>query len=197
MEPKQDNQKYLHDLNQGAGIAIIAISGVSRSVQLWSRIPGSCGTWYFGWVYLVGLFIQGLHYQLSVLATTRFDRVPLTSTACLAIFWLSVHSIAGSIYRNRGLRFHSYEPGAGILHCWFPAGRSSAIALGSDLVTAVGFSSVLWVLNSPIQSRWYAWMCVWLIVGHMWIQHRDHRRRMTWEDSQFESEHWSEQIQRR
>lgn len=193
----QDKQQPLRDFSMGMNIALSAIFAVNRTVQIWSRTPGTTGTWFFAIYFVAGSIIQSWYCQVNEEAAAHRDLIPYVAIAGLSLFWFSVHGIIHAWLVLRGKRFHSFEPGVGILNSMFPNWSSASASLGSDLIVAMCISISLLLLQSPILSGWYAALCIWLLVSHYWLVARDARRQQTWVDSQFEAENWSEQIRRR
>ena len=193
-QDKQQRQQNLIDLSQGMSLALIGIFAVNRTVQVWSRYPGSTGSWFYGWVFFVGLLLQAWYCQINTNAVNRADFVSIEVIAFVSILWFAIHGVIRSFHLLRGLRLHSYEPGQGVFHWMFPTWNSGFQALASDVITAVLLSIWLWLIGSPVLSSWYTFVCFWLLIGHCWGAASQARRRQIWIDSQVESENWSHQI---
>ncbi len=188
-----DPKQQLRDLSNGMALTISAIFAVNRTVQIWSRIPGTTGPWFFGWLLPIGMCIQGYYYQVNV-STTREDVMPFGFVVGLTLIWLCIHGVKHSLFRQHGLNFHSYEPGSGVLYGMAPRWSLSKFNLASDLFVAAGLSLCLHLLGCPILGQWYAFICVWLPLGQLWIHARDSHRRRKWMDAQIEAQDWSEQL---
>lgn len=191
---QSEKQESLSNLSDGVSLGLTLVFSVNRTVQIWSRVLGSTGTWFYGWMIFVGLAIQAWYYQVNLESQQAADLVSWEAMAWLSVMWYSIHGVVRSIQMARGVRFHSYDPGVGILHRLMSGWSPSAIALTSDLAIAVSFSCGLWLLACPILSGWYAGMLLWLVIGHSWQVARDARRRQIWHDAQVEADHWSQQI---
>lgn len=192
-QDKQQKQQNLIDISQGMTLVLIAIFSVNRSVQIWSRCLGSTGSWFYGWMFFVGLLLQAWYCQLNAHATSRADVISFETIAYVSVFWFAIHGVVRSFHFARGIRFHTYEPGYGVLQGMLPTLSVGSTALASDLTVAVGLSLLCWLIGSPILSGWYASICFWLIVGHLWINMSQSRRLQMWFDSQVESNRWSQQ----
>ncbi len=194
---EQDKQSSLSDFSFGVDVVLSAVFAVNRTVQIWSRAPGSTGTWFFAIYFVAGSLLQSWYYQVNVEASATSDLISQPVVIGLSLFWFSVHGLVHSWFVLRGQTFHSFDPGVGVLNRLFPKWSESSASLGSDLIVSMLLSTVLFLLRSPILSGWYASLCMWLFVSHYWLVARDSRRRQMWIDSQFEAEHWSEQLKRR
>ena len=194
---QQEKNESLGDFSSGVNLALTVIFSVNRNVQIWSRVPGTTGGWFYGWMYFAGLAVQAWYYMANAQYLQRWDLVHFEFMARLSGIWFAVHGVARAIQLARGIRLHSYEPGVGVLQWALPNWPLWLVGLLSDLGVAIALSGGLWLLDSPIQSGWYAAMCVWLLLGHIWIHTRDARRRQIWHDSQIEADDWSQQIGRR
>ena len=141
--------------------------------------------------------MQAWYCEVNAIASMKLDWIPPSALLGLSLIWFSVHGLTRAWHSIHGAQFHSYESGIGILARLFPGWSDGSQAIASDLCVSMAMSLVLWLFQSPILSGWYAAMCMWLILGHLWVYARDARRRQSWIDSQTEAEIWSEQIQRR
>ncbi len=194
---ENQKQESLVDFSTGMTLALTVVFSVSRSVQIWSRVPGSTGSWFYGWMFVVGLGINVWYYQANVQACQARDFIGLAYVAEASIAWFGVHGIV-RLFNNRGtVPSHSYEPGVGILFWLMPALSASTVAIVSDLCVALLLGCVLSLLGSPIQAGWYFAMCFWLSLGHLWIKSRDARNCRVWRDTQYEAEYMSQKINRR
>lgn len=194
MQP--DKPESLSNISDGVNLGLMLVFSVSRTVQIWSRVPGSTGAWFYGWMILVGLGIQAWYYHANLEARQTMDLLGWEAMAWLSLMWFGVHGVVRSIHLARGLRFHSYDPGQGILHRLMPGWSFAASGLTSDLAVSVALSSGLWLIACPILSSWYAGMCFWLVIGHVWLVARDARRRQLWHDARIDADDWSQQIGR-
>lgn len=191
---QQDPQQHLSDLQQTTSLVFVAISSVTKQVKIWSHVPGTCGRWFFGWMYPVGECIAGLYYTLCVTASGEFDAVPYLAVLLLRLVWLAVHQVTGAYYQLQGQQLHSYEPGISILQRYWPRGHVPTITLVADLLVTFSFAGLLSLCDSPVQASFYGWLGLWLIVAHVWIELREARRVAMWRDSQLETERFSERI---
>ena len=181
-------------MQNSSNLLLLAISGVSRTVQIWSRQIGSCGPWFFGWVFVAGEVLRAIHYQFSVAATGHFDSVPFVVVSSAGVFWLLCHLLARKASEMKGQLFHSYEPGVSYLQAVLPQGHVPSLCLAGDLAVAASLSGLLWLCSSPVQASFYGWTCLWVVIGHGWIELRQHRRIVAFKDRQIETERWSEHI---
>ena len=193
----EQEKQQLRDMANGSNLALMLMQGVNRSVQIWSRVPGTTGTWFFGLLFFQGMLIQAWYYQVNVVASKAPDSIPISVSFGLSLIWFAYHGVKRNIYRANGMRFHSYDPGIGILYRAFPNWQPATIDIASDLSVAIALSLLMLVAGSPIQSGWYRGMCIWLVVIHLWNHARDFRRLRALEDAQLEAAYWSEQVRRR
>lgn len=188
----QQKQESLADMSAGIGIALSLLFGVNRTVQIWSRQPGTTGTWYFGFYYFVGAMFQAWYCELNLYASMRSDQIPPHFIIGMSVVWFAVHGISRACFFLRGVRFHSYDPGIGFLAPLCPpTWRCDNVGLLSDLTTAIGLSLAFRFFASPILSGWFAAMSVWLIVAHAWSHARDERMQIARDDAQIEAQQWS------
>lgn len=187
----------LKDYQAGMNLALILMFSINRSVQIWSRVPGSTGSWFYGWLYFVGLGLQAWYYEVNGQATGYYDAIGWLTFAWFSVMWFGIHGVVRSFHFARGLRFHSYEPGRGIFDWMFPNWKPGSASLASDLAVSMALSIVLAIVRSPILSGWYAAMCLWLILAQVWIKASHSRRHQEWIDAKSEAERWSDQIQER
>lgn len=190
----QEPQSPVRDLGFGVDIALSAMLAVNRTVQIWSRCPGTTGTWYFALYFVGGSILQSWYCEMNRLASNSSDLIPQAFVAVASLLWFCVHGVLHTFQLARGRTFHSYDPGSPVLGRLFPAWSEESASLGSDLIVAMLLSIAFLILQSPILSGWYAAMTMWLVVTHTWITFRDARRRQIWIDSQFEAEYWSDHL---
>lgn len=193
----QEQQKSLRDIGTGLNLVLGTLFSISRTVQIWSRMPGTTGTWFFGFYYFVGSLMQTWYCRVNEETLGRTDLVSQSSIMGLSLIWFSIHGVIRGGQFLRGTRFHSFDPGVGILSLLNPKWNANTVSLASDLLVATALSLFLWLLRSPILSGWYASLCVWLVLAHCWILARDTRRMQAWTNSEQEAAYWSEQLRRR
>ena len=194
---QQEQQPPLRDLSIGMSICLSTMSALNRTVQIWSRKPGTTGSWFFAVYFIFGSLIQSWYCQVNEDAGLYRDWVPRVAILGLSLVWFAVHGIAHAWFCILGFQFHSYDPGEGILDSLFAKWSSPSATLASDLIVSMVMSIALLLLQSPILSGWYAAMCIWLLFVHFWLVARDAHRKQIWVDSQVEADTWSKQIQRR
>jgi len=189
MQPQKQDQ--LCDMSTGFNIALMLLFSVNRTVQIWSRVPGTTGTWFLGLYFFFGGMLQTWYCGVNEQASMRTDSIPPCFVLGLSIIWFAVHGIVRGYQFLQGTRFHSYEPGQGVLAPFLPSWQSDSVGFASDAVTAVGLSLAFALFASPGLSGWYASMCFWLIVAQLWSHARDRRMQQARIDAQVEAEQWS------
>lgn len=193
MNPQQQSSPD-EQLQGGVGLAIFAIFSVTRSVQLFSRLPGTTGPWFFGVFFWIGLFIQLWYYQANVQASGRFDAIPDMLIIYLQFAWLVVHWGWRKWTWLKGYRLHSYEPGLGVLHRVLPTWPAEWMGLASDIFVAAALGGICYLANCPILGSWYLAMIPWLLIAQAVIQGRDYMRMQRMDDARIESDEWTRRL---
>lgn len=191
-QPDPDEQ-----LKGGVSLVIFMIFSVTRSVQLFSRLPGTTGPWFFGITFWIGLAFQLYYYQANVEASGRFDAIPDMLIIYPQIAWLVVHWAMRQLTRLKGYRHHSYEPGLGVLHRILPNWQADWMGLASDIVVALSMGGICYLLDCPILGIWFLAMIPWLLLAFALIQGRDNIRMQRMDDARIEADDWSQRIRDR
>ncbi len=189
-----EKQESLVSLKDGMIVGLTIIFSLSRTVQIWSRLPGTTGDWFYGWMFAVGIAISAWYYELNVQASQAIDFIEWRAMAILSGMWFGVHGVVRAIRQLQGVRFHSYEPGVGVLDRFLSRIAPQYAGVISDIATAFALGVVFRCMGCPIQSGWYFAMCFWIAIGNAWIVARDSRRKQMWVDSQVEATEWSHRI---
>ncbi len=190
----ESKQESFGTLSDGINLGLTLIFSVCRTVQIWSRVPGTTGNWFYGWMFAAGLALSAWYYEVNVEASQAMDFIAWKSMAVASVVWFGIHGVARALHQMRGLQFHSYEPGVGILARWISRLTPNHAGLISDLLVAVVLGISFKLLGSPIQSGWYFAMCVWLLIADRWIRFRDARQVQIYIDAQAQSEDWSRRV---
>lgn len=193
--PQQPNPD--EELRGGVALAIFLIFSVTRSVQLFSRVPGTTGPWFFGITFWIGLAIQLYYYQANVEASGRFDAIPEQLLIATQFGWLVVHWMVRAKNRFQGVRLHSYEPGLGVMNRLLPNWHLDWMGVTSDIAVAAVLGGTCMLLDCPILGSWYFAMIPWLLIGQAFIYGRDSLRVQRMEDAQIEADVWSQRFRER
>ncbi|MCA9194634.1 MAG: hypothetical protein KDB03_22840 [Planctomycetales bacterium] len=185
------------DLQGGFALLVFLIFSVNRSVQVFSRIPGTTGLWFFAFFFWFGLGIQAYYYYANVQALARLDAIPEMWFVYTQIAWLQVHTLMRFVTWLRGYRLHSYEPGLGLLHRVLKRWDADWMGLASDVLVAGALGVACHAMDCPIHSGWYFAMIPWLIIGKIVISARDQLRLQRMQDTQIEASVWSQRLKER
>ena len=174
---------------------IILIFGVTRTVQLFSRVPGTTGSWFFGMAFWIGFGIQLFYYQVNVQSSGQFDAIPDRLFVYAIIGWLILHAVCRSHNRSKGMRCHSFSPGLGIFYRWLPNTPEHRIGLISDMATAALLGALGYFFGCPILGSWYLSMTIWLLMAQGCLHARDRYRTQRMDDARIETDAWTRQLQ--
>ncbi|MCA9217974.1 MAG: hypothetical protein KDB27_33115 [Planctomycetales bacterium] len=194
MPPDDQNKISIAD---GITLALMIVFSLTRTVQLFSRLPGTVGPWFLSVFYIVGLSIQLYYCEMKAATTGVLDLVPTTLFLSVCILWHFVHGVFRRLAVAKGAVFHSYEPGLGVLCYLYHGWKLWQIGLISDLAVASTLSFVFYVLRCPHLSSWYLSMIPWLLVGQAYLFVRERFERQTVNDAQIESQIQSQKLWRR
>lgn len=186
---KNDPRQALRDSQVGFYLIYITLTAVGRSVQLWSRIPGTCGRSTLGFSFLASQALLLLFIEVHVSSLRTLDAVPVTTLIGVNLLWWALHNVL----RLRGGIRHSYDPGQGFLTAGvarvLPANcHHFTVGAISDQVTAVGLAYALHLMNCPHLSRWYWLASMCLAVTYLWNSLTEDRRLRNWQDAQIEAD---------
>lgn len=178
----------------GYAMLMCLLFAVTKTVQLFSRRPGTTGTWFFGFVFWIGFGIQLLYYQANVEATGRFDAVPEKAFLLIHIGWFLFHRVRRFFEPRRRGRVHSYDPGVGILRNAFPNWSLGAANFASDAIVSGLMFLACFYGGCPILAGWYFYMPIWLLLEGACSQFRLDYQRQRLDDAQVEADAWTKML---
>lgn len=196
--PEQQDSDFVRDFSKHLNLVLVAMFAASTPAQIWSRIPGSTGGWFFGFFYVGGFAMQLLYIEIKTAAIGRYDAMPFTATFGLSLFWFGLHGVRRTYLRSKGRHLHSYDPGQGILGPVYPHLPNWLSALISDLTVAVAFGIFFHLADSPVQHDWFVWVVVpSLVISQSWVKSREafmHQRHV---DAAAGAKYYADTIKRR
>ena len=169
-----DKQQQQH-LRNALSLAMGLIFSVNRTVEVFSRVAGSTGDWYFGIFLLIGVSVQLYFCEVNAQVSGTPDLIPVHVMIMATIVW-SVHSICRLIRRADGRQQHSYDMGVGILEAWLIAWPPRLVDVLSNAVVAAVIGGCCHLLKSPILGRWYFSVGIWLVATDGFLAVRDRLR---------------------
>ena len=167
--PPKSAEEYLKEEFKSArtGVAVLLVVSytLGRSVQLFSRKPGTSGG-----VPIVGSMIAivafSCYYVVTVQELGREDAIGLEYLILASLIWLVI-DFAKATFRRRSA-VGDYCLGRGILWRWLPNMSFRSVGFSSDLVVASTAGLFFHWMDSPIQANWFAAMIAWLSITHAW-----------------------------
>lgn len=193
----ENMKNHQQELQNGWALVMVLIFSVTRTVQLFSRVPGTCGMWHFGVIYVLGFVIQLLYYQMNVEASGQLDAIPDAVFIFGNLGVLMFHNLAGWWRWSKGYRCHSWCSGLGVLHRFMPRSSDTAVAVISDILVAALLSGICYLFACPILSGWYLSMIGWCLLAQGVLAARKSFQLQRLDDAQFESDAWSADLRER
>lgn len=181
--PTKQTEDYLKEeiksIRNGIGGFLLAGFTVGRTLQVFSRAPGSCGVLlHFAWI--VGIFIQGFYFIGHVETHGRVDASPYELLICIQVMlW-----VIGLIITLRSdVRSKKIDPrylGRGVLKANFPKANDVLIGVVSDILQGLLIIGFFNLVGSPVQAGWYKFILVWVLVCHAcaYLRGWSYRRRV-------------------
>ena len=170
---------------------------ICRTVQVFSRQPGTCGPLAY-LVWPVGVFFQICYYTANVDATGSVDWFGLELLLGIQLFWLLCGVPFAIYYRFfRNAEFSFYDSGFGILQLPFQKKDLASINFMSDFAVAGLLSTFFYLVDSPIIGSWYRAMILWVIFAHAWSHASGNFQMMRFRQTQSYATYWANRFQRR
>lgn len=155
----------------GIGLFLLGIFMICRSVQVFSRVPGTCGPLFVLGNILCMIF-QFWYCQAAVDAYGQ-DAIGVEWMFGIQVFWAVYGIFRTAVHRFRGYEFEFAEIGIGFLYRWMPNSGAASIGLASDMLVASTLCVVFHLFDSPVLGGWYLTMICCLAIGHSWLHARD------------------------
>ncbi|MCA9178415.1 MAG: hypothetical protein KDB14_28335 [Planctomycetales bacterium] len=194
--PDKQAQDFLKDEIKSArnGIGAFMILGFSlaRSIQVFSRVPGSSGL-YFQLAWTIGVALQGFYLAGHVEIHGRVDAVPFEYLLILqGACWLVSFFILAVHWTLSTRPPHDKAMGRGLLTRHLPGLSEQKGGIVSDVAVGGLLIVLLLALRCPVQAACYRFMLGWTLCCHLAIYLRDaqyrwrirtaHRRAARWRD---------------
>ena len=196
-EQPQDGQ-FVRNLGKHTNLVLTLMFAVSTPLQLWSRIPGTTGVWFYGFFLGGGIVIQCIYSVIKTQALMRYDAIPLGSVVALHLVAFGVHGVGRATAHWRGNYCHSYDPGLGIFQPLYPSLPAGAVRLMSDLSVLMAMVLIFDLADSPIQRDWHLWVVLPAIVlSPLWIKAREAHLHQKHIDAVQAANYYTDTIKRR
>jgi len=109
--PEQQESDFVRDFSKHVNWALVAMFAASTPAQIWSRVPGSTGGWFFGFFFVGGFVMQLLYIEIKSSVIGRYDAVSFAAVLGLSLIWFGLHGVRRTYLRSKGLHLHSYDTG--------------------------------------------------------------------------------------
>jgi len=179
----------------GLGVFLMFIFTIGRSVQLFSRVPGTSGP---GLVLasLFSILTQVWYYQMNVDASGSSDSIAIEWVFLVQIVWF-LYCVCATIWNQLpGYGLDLTDIGVGIFRRWLPNSENSVVGFVSDMALAIGLACFFFAFDSPILGGWYRAMVVWLLIGHVWLKARNDIELQRIKNARSRAEYWSNRFNR-
>lgn len=178
----------------GVGGFLIAGLAVCRTLQVFSRVPGTTGL-YSQLAWLAGATIQGFYLFGHTEKYGRIDRISFESILTLQyLWWLVGVGIAVWSSRRRTANARLY-PGRGIFFAhWM---RDDFAGLGSDAVIGIGLIVLFRVFGCPTLANWYSVILGWTVLCHALLFGHELWIRLRIRAAKRRSAYWNKQVRGR
>ncbi len=177
----------------GLGLLLLTIFTLGRSVQVFSRIPGTVGP-AFLLAHLVSMFVQYWFYVGTVEHSGETDMIGIGWIIGAQFVWFAYGVCQTFRFRRLGIDVEFKDLGIGILQTRYPQMTMAQSGVLSDLSIAGAIMLVLFAFGSPISGVWYLVMIFALLFAHAWMEfrHRDGMQRM--KDAKTRAQEWVQKL---
>jgi len=164
--PAKHAEEYLKDEVKSArnGIGGLLLIGhtLCRTVQVFSRVPGSCGgLMLFAWIPAVGA--QAYYFQGNLELHGRQDAIDFEWLILAQTVWWSTGLLMTMVGRHRVAESNR---GRGVLGSFLPGWSPAAVGMISDAVVGGALTALLFGFDSPAAAGWYQMMLALLLFCH-------------------------------
>ena len=168
--PDKQEQEYRAEerksLRNGIGGFLMAGFAMGRTLQIFSRTPGSVGAiLVVAWA--GAAFMQGYYLHGHVQTYGRIDAIPFELLIAVQVVWWLVGLVltfGHVLYRTQP---RDSDLGRGILSFYLPQLSPADVGIVSDVAVGLSLAGVLRLCASPIQSNWYLAMVAWILICHV------------------------------
>lgn len=196
-EQPQDGQ-FIRDLGKHTNLVLTLMFAISTPLQLWSRIPGTTGVWFYGFFFVGGIALQCIYLAIKTQVLMRYDAISFASVAALHLAWFGVHGVSRAVARWRGHYCHSYDPGIGISQPLYPSLPAGAGRLVSDLTVLMAAVLIFDLTDCPLQRDWHLWVVLPAVVMcQIWIKAREAHLHQKHIDAVQAAHYYTDTIKRR
>ncbi|APZ93411.1 hypothetical protein [Fuerstiella marisgermanici] len=178
--PNKQSEEFVKEeiksFRNGIGGFLIAGLTVCRTLQVFSRIPGSSGLW-LNLAWIAGAAIQGFYLSGHVQKYGRVDVISFEAFLTFQYLWWLV-DVAIRIWfsRKRSRPARLYQGRAIFFRHWM---RDDIAGVASDVVVGVGMITFFRVLACSTLANWYSVILGWtvfcqgfLLARELWIRLR-------------------------
>ncbi|RCS46477.1 hypothetical protein DTL42_16095 [Bremerella cremea] len=164
-QPEEYHEEEIRSIRNGIGGFLIAGFAMGRTLQIFSRSPGSAGSilvaaWAFA-VFVQGYYLHG-HTQLH----GRIDAIPFELLIAAQVVWWLVGLVLTFVHILYRTQARDSDLGRGVLSCYFPRLSTTAAGIVSDVGIGLALAALLRLFASPVQSNWYLIMVGWILICH-------------------------------
>ena len=167
--PQKESEEYLEEeiksARNGFGGLLIAGFALARTLQVFSRTPGSCGVLLLA-AWLAAVAVQAVYFQGHIEKHGVIDATPYHWMLVAQSLPWSVGCLM-TVFRSRRRRpIPDRELGRGILSSHLPKLSITAAGVVSDIAIGCVLIVALHLLGSPVQAGWYQVITGWAVFCH-------------------------------
>ncbi len=188
---KQEMESYRF----GLGAVLIFVFTIGRSVQIFSRIPGTSGA-IFVLAWLGSFIAQAWYYQVNVDASGTPDLIAIEWMLLIQAVFFLVGLVILICRQVRGEEVDPFVIGTSIFSRLLPNIKPANQDAASDMIVAAGLSLFFFALDSPIQGGWYRAMLFWMLIGHLWLAACERIQSRRLRNAQRRAAYWSRRLPR-
>lgn len=155
----------IQSIRNGIGGFLIAGLAIGRTLQVFSRVPGSVGrNLVLAWI--VAAFVQGYYMYGHLQLHGRIDALPFELLIAVQTGWWFVGLVLTAGHRFHQTQPHNSDLGCGVLSLYFPQLSPITAGIVSDVAVGLALAGLLRLCASPILSNWYLVMVGWILICH-------------------------------
>ena len=187
--PNKESEEFVKEeiknARNGIGGFLIAGLAVCRTLQVFSRIPGSSGLW-LSLAWMAGTVIQGFYLYGHVQKYGRIDAIPFEAFLTLQyLWWLADVAVRIWLSRKQSKPARLYQGRGVFFRHWM---RDDIAGPASDVVVGLGLILFFRLFGCPTLANWYSVILGWtvfcqgfLFAHELWLRLRIRaaRRRAT------------------
>lgn len=164
-QPEEYHEEEMRSLRNGIGGFLIAGITVCRTVQVFSRTPGSAGSILVA-AWAAGVLVQGFYFHGHMQLHGRVDLIPFELLIAIQAAWWLLGLVVTFARLYQGSQASDSDLGRGVLTPYFPQLSSNAVGIVSDVSIGLLLAAAFRLFASPVQSNWYLVMVGWLLICH-------------------------------